>query len=80
VLRGFRKILVTESVHPYLRAWWSPGHVIVYEHTIWLKSINALSIREEAIDRVAEISSSNQRLSTAARGFDVELLLVLLLV
>jgi predicted dehydrogenase len=29
---GFRRILVTESVHPYVGAWWPPGHVIGYEH------------------------------------------------
>ncbi len=31
--RGFRDILVTESVHPYIGAWWPPGHIIGYEHT-----------------------------------------------
>jgi predicted dehydrogenase len=31
--RGFRDILVTESVHPYVGAWWPPGHIIGYEHT-----------------------------------------------
>lgn len=31
--RGFRDILVTESVHPYAGAWWPPGHIIGYEHT-----------------------------------------------
>ena len=30
---GFRRILVTESGHPYLAAWWPPGHLIGYEHT-----------------------------------------------
>jgi predicted dehydrogenase len=32
-VRGFRRILVTESVHPYIKAWWPPGHIIGYEHT-----------------------------------------------
>jgi predicted dehydrogenase len=31
--RGFRTILVTESDHPYVEAWWPPGHIIGYEHT-----------------------------------------------
>ncbi len=31
--RGFRRILVTEPVHPFVHAWWPPGHVIGYEHT-----------------------------------------------
>ncbi|MGW2562374.1 Gfo/Idh/MocA family protein [Streptomyces sp. NPDC001514] len=30
---GFRRILVTESEHPYLEAWWPPGHALGYEHT-----------------------------------------------
>ncbi len=31
--QGFRKILVTEATHPYIEAWWPPGHIIGYEHT-----------------------------------------------
>jgi predicted dehydrogenase len=31
--QGFRTVLVTEAEHPYLAAWWPPGHVIGYEHT-----------------------------------------------
>ncbi|MEO6879954.1 MAG: Gfo/Idh/MocA family oxidoreductase, partial [Mycobacteriaceae bacterium] len=31
--QGFRRILVTEPEHPYLAAWWPPGHVLGYEHT-----------------------------------------------
>ncbi|MBJ3808377.1 Gfo/Idh/MocA family oxidoreductase [Streptomyces flavofungini] len=30
---GFRRILVTEPGHPYLEAWWPPGHGLGYEHT-----------------------------------------------
>ena len=30
---GFRRILATEADHPYLRAWYPPGHVLGYEHT-----------------------------------------------
>jgi predicted dehydrogenase len=30
---GFRRILVTEPGHPYLAAWWPPGHVLGWEHT-----------------------------------------------
>jgi predicted dehydrogenase len=32
-VRGFRRIIVTESGHPYVKAWWPPGHIIGYEHT-----------------------------------------------
>ncbi len=31
--QGFRDILVTEGEHPYIAAWWPPGHIIGYEHT-----------------------------------------------
>ncbi|WP_290059202.1 Gfo/Idh/MocA family protein [Amycolatopsis solani] len=30
---GFRRILVTEPQHPYVGAWWPPGHLLGYEHT-----------------------------------------------
>ncbi|QDY79866.1 Gfo/Idh/MocA family protein [Streptomyces qinzhouensis] len=30
---GFKRILVTEADHPYLAAWWPPGHALGYEHT-----------------------------------------------
>jgi predicted dehydrogenase len=32
-IRGFRRVLVTERLHPYMKAWWPPGHIIGYEHT-----------------------------------------------
>lgn len=32
-ISGFRRIMVTEPTHPYLSAWWPPGHIIGYEHT-----------------------------------------------
>jgi predicted dehydrogenase len=33
-IQGFRDILVTDAAHhPYLEAWWPPGHLIGYEHT-----------------------------------------------
>lgn len=33
-LQGFKTILVTEKCHPYLKAWWPPGHVIGWEHAM----------------------------------------------
>ncbi|MEU5160030.1 Gfo/Idh/MocA family oxidoreductase [Streptomyces sp. NPDC020875] len=33
VSAGFKRILVTEADHPYLSAWWPPGHGLGYEHT-----------------------------------------------
>jgi len=30
--QGFTRILVTESEHPYVSAWWPAGHMLGYEH------------------------------------------------
>jgi predicted dehydrogenase len=30
---GFRTISVTDGAHPYISAWWPPGHIIGYEHS-----------------------------------------------
>jgi predicted dehydrogenase len=30
---GFRNILATDGQHPYIKAWWPPGHIIGYEHS-----------------------------------------------
>lgn len=32
--RGFKNILVTESVHPYYDRWWPHGHIIGWEHAM----------------------------------------------
>ena len=31
-VQGFRTIIATEPVHPYIANWWPPGHIIGYEH------------------------------------------------
>jgi predicted dehydrogenase len=31
--QGFKRVLMTEEVHPWVAAWWPPGHVIGWEHT-----------------------------------------------
>jgi predicted dehydrogenase len=32
-LSGFSTIDVTDAKHPYIAAWWPPGHIIGYEHS-----------------------------------------------
>jgi predicted dehydrogenase len=32
-VKGFRRVLVTEPEHPYLRFWWPPGHIIGWGDT-----------------------------------------------
>jgi predicted dehydrogenase len=31
--RGFRTVIATDPGHPYVKAWWPPGHTIGWEHT-----------------------------------------------
>jgi predicted dehydrogenase len=31
---GFRDVLVTEGVHPYLKYWWPKGHIVGWEATL----------------------------------------------
>jgi predicted dehydrogenase len=32
-IQAYKTILVTQPEHPYVGAWWPPGHIIGYEHT-----------------------------------------------
>ena len=41
--RGFRTILVTEESHPWLGAWWPPGHMLGWEHTFTHQAHDFLS-------------------------------------
>jgi predicted dehydrogenase len=74
--RGFRTIQVTESVHPYISAWWPPGHIIGYEHTfthLVRDALEAISkdelpspnfydgLRCQAVLEAVEISANERR-------------------
>ncbi len=48
---GFRTILATDPSHPYVDAWWPPGHILGYEHTFThtiVDFIRAFAAREPA--------------------------------
>jgi predicted dehydrogenase len=47
--QGFTRILVTEGSHPYMSAWWPPGHIIGYEH----------SFTHQARDLIEAIATGN---------------------
>jgi predicted dehydrogenase len=47
---GFRRILVTEPTHPYVGAWWPPGHLIGYEHTFTHEVFDFLTNIHEGTD------------------------------
>jgi len=47
---GFRRILVTEPDHPYLSAWWPPGHALGYEHSFTHQARDFLAAIAEGTD------------------------------
>ncbi len=59
---GFRRILVTEPDHPYLSAWWPPGHLIGYEH----------SFTHELRDLVEAIGTGQDPTPSFADGLQVQ--------
>jgi predicted dehydrogenase len=59
---GFRRILVTEPTHPYLEAWWPPGHGLGYEHTF----------THEVADLVTAIAKEEQPAPSFADGLQVQ--------
>ncbi|HSU01545.1 MAG TPA: Gfo/Idh/MocA family oxidoreductase [Nocardioides sp.] len=59
---GFRRILVTEAEHPYVGAWWPPGHVIGYEH----------GFTHQVVDLVNDIAAGNDPTPSFADGLRVQ--------
>ncbi len=59
---GFRRILVTEPTHPYLGAWWPPGHLLGYEHTF----------THEVVDLVRAIADGADPTPSFADGLQVQ--------
>ncbi len=60
--QGFRRILVTEAEHPYLAAWWPPGHLIGWEH----------SFTHEVRDLVDAIAQGTDPSPSFAEGLQVQ--------
>ena len=50
--QGFKRILVTEPEHPFMSAWWPPGHLIGYEHTFTHEMRDLLTAIAEGHDPV----------------------------
>ena len=59
---GFSRILVTERDHPYLSAWWPPGHGLGYEH----------GFTHQVIDLVTAIAGGGVARPTFADGLHVQ--------
>ena len=78
-VQGFRKILVTEAVHPYLDAWWPPGHIIGYDHTFtnamadFLNGIGSgVKVQPNFADGVKEMAVLDAALKSARTGQTVK--------
>ncbi|MFV2019084.1 Gfo/Idh/MocA family protein [Micromonospora sp. LOL_023] len=60
--QGFNRIIVTEPEHPYLSAWWPPGHGIGYEH----------SFTHQARDFVAAVAAGDDPAPSFADALQVQ--------
>ncbi|BCL13309.1 Gfo/Idh/MocA family protein [Micromonospora sagamiensis] len=63
--QGFSRILVTEGDHPYMSAWWPPGHIIGYEH----------SFTHQMRDFVEAVATGTDPTPSFADGLQVQLVL-----
>jgi predicted dehydrogenase len=59
---GFRRILVTEPQHPYVGAWWPPGHLIGYEH----------GFTHQVVDLVTAIAKHENPQPSFADGLQIQ--------
>ncbi|MFK4084581.1 Gfo/Idh/MocA family protein [Kribbella sp. NPDC020789] len=59
---GFRRILATEPVHPYVEAWWPPGHLLGYEH----------GFTHQVVDLVTAIADGTDPAPSFADGLRVQ--------
>jgi predicted dehydrogenase len=59
---GFRRILVTEPGHPYVAAWWPPGHGLGYEH----------GFTHQVVDLVEAIAGGTDPSPSFADGLQVQ--------
>ena len=59
---GFRRIVVTEPDHPWVAAWWPPGHGLGYEH----------GFTHQVADLVTAIAAGEQPRPSFADGLQVQ--------
>jgi predicted dehydrogenase len=57
---GFRRILVTEPTHPYVGAWWPPGHLLGYEHAFTHQAVDLVTAIAEEADPVPSFADGLQ--------------------
>lgn len=59
---GFRRVLVTEPDHPFVEAWWPPGHGLGYEH----------GFTHQVVDFVNAIAAGTQPAPSFQDGLHVQ--------
>jgi len=72
-IQGFRKILVTEDVHPYISAWWPPGHIIGYQNTFvneFADFFKAIKEKEQVQPNFYDGWLNNQVLDAVTRSIE----------
>ena len=68
---GFRRILVTEREHPYVAAWWPPGHLIGYEHAFTHEIVDLIGGIATGSDPDALLPVLLRTLDRGLAGLDV---------
>jgi predicted dehydrogenase len=63
--RGFARILATEPDHPYVGAWWPPGHLLGYEH----------AFTNQARDFIDAVATGTDPSPSFAEALNVQLVL-----
>ncbi len=61
-IAGFRRIVVTEPDHPYVAAWWPPGHGLGYEH----------GFTHQVVDLVDDLAAGRAPAPSFADGLAVQ--------
>ena len=59
---GWTRVQVTEATHPYVGAWWPPGHLLGYEH----------SFSHQVVDLLGDIAAGRDPSPSFADGLQVQ--------
>lgn len=66
--QGFRTILVTNATHPYVAAWWPPGHIIGYEHEFTHAVVDFLNALEKGTPITPDFSDGMKIMQVLEAG------------
>ncbi|MCL6456810.1 MAG: Gfo/Idh/MocA family oxidoreductase [Gorillibacterium sp.] len=72
-VQGFRRVLVTDAVHPYMDAWWPAGHTIGFAQTFThelLELMQALSEDRQPVPNFLDGVKCQEVLSAVERSIE----------